>query len=129
MNLSQLRIGNIVQDREKNLLSITAIQYNSEDGTTLQVYARKYNTKQEPVLYEDINVWAVRVSQNFVQKIFDRQPKLILHKNPELYLFYDFAKNNFRLYAADEPTTVTIDYLHELQNIYFILTGKEYVRL
>lgn len=122
---NQLRIGNMVFDWAKRIATVESI--NSHDVVRLSSSDYKFesfNLKQHGVspipLTED---WLLNLG--FEYKFFEEgetKSEYFFHKDlfPEYYVYY-LPYFNMSIYIGD----VTIQYVHQLQNLYFALTGEE----
>lgn len=114
---SELRIGNYVEDAF-DIKNIRTIQIELNDFVAMA----NYNNSSHPNFYKPILItpkWLERMG-------FQRS------KPPSPYPYFyieDFdiaiAKEGFELLGSEWPMGKSFKYVHQLQNLYFALTGEE----
>jgi len=111
MKVEQFRIGNLAQDQEGNLLKV--VELSLENKVVFSVIDRsKYPLKDgwkaepKPITTDTIKNWQ---SAYFLKYVFD-----LPHKKG-WYMNFDTNRSN------------QIKYVHQLQNLYFALEGKELI--
>lgn len=122
MNARELRIGNLINyriqdnlDEKKDWFEVSEI-----DATDLAVLENNIDYDYQPIpLTEE---WLVRFG-------FELQP--MKHDLREWYFIEDgkFSMNNARGFWSHSPIyledVIGIKYIHQLQNLFYALTGKE----
>lgn len=126
MTSNEIRRGNVVAYKGKPATLFVVDKITATQATILNIKDNSSHT------YVAGNVVGVPITADLCRKLgfIERLPSL-----PEFYLpiddrsqiavnedraFYAFAQNNFTFWA-DRP----LMFLHEIQNVYFLLSGKE----
>ena len=111
MKAKELRIGNLVNVDEK------AYKISVGDLYNLENYSKNYGHLYKPIpLTEE---WLIRFG--FEKKIInERTLKQTIYKSK----YYYISLIDFRL-SIDGKIYHKIDFVHQLQNLYFALTGEE----
>ena len=125
MKANELRIGNYVLDDEKNTVMIEQI---SGDNIHLFTQVSRRTEKGNRLIYSS-NIFPIPLTEEILLKCG-------FEKNNEYQ--YLFCQNKFG-YSLNEKTialeeykniflrvrTVPVEFLHQLQNLYFALAGEE----
>lgn len=124
MESRELRIDNLLQDQNGNLLIVKELR---EDGIICQVQDRiKYplpdGWQAEPILLTDewlLNFRAYKGTRNNWNDVY------ILNNKSQISIGVAFLHDCVRVYLNGIYYEVNQLYVHQLQNLYFALTGKE----
>lgn len=118
MKPNELRIGNMVNLKNCNQVNIIAI-----NDSQISYWNDGYND-----IYENIDHFEpIPITEEWLKKCgFDENFATInLINFYEVY--FERYENDIYLMTTNNPNeyTIKIDYVHQLQNIYFTLTGNE----
>jgi len=110
MKVNELRIGNLVIDKYDNIVKVNSIDVNHGDDCVNEYYAKDFS----PVLLTD--EWLIKMG-------FDRKYSKYTWQNESMMFNYD-SDYNCGLFLAGSRH-VNFHCVHEIQNLYFALCGKE----
>jgi len=126
---NELRIWNRFQDKEGNILTCQGVCKGGKDEPTIVWY------DVDNGLFLDIDEclpiplteeWLVKLG--FVDMANDKKQWSLNKQDCDFWIFYDFTTKhyyyqfeNYQLQIDD----IIISSVHQLQNLYFALTGKE----
>jgi len=122
MDCRELRIGNLIQDYLGNIVTVERIDKDGVLGHSPNPIGVTHGNSVEPIPLTD--EWLKRfglkieaLNGNSIEGVIGRYEgeddiKYVVDFNPSEYGDYNY-------------TTKTIKYVHQLQNIYFTLTGEE----
>ena len=133
ISANELRIGNIVKDADGNICTIRSI--DSERSYTYKnviyigtasVFIHKYNgttgkwiESLSPIhLTEEL-----LLKCGFTDISSYKDFRLVI--NEDLYIDVSLRKNVNAYVSVSEIDIINVIYLHQLQNLYFAITGKE----
>ena len=125
MNASELRIGNLLLDEKGRLCRVDSINCNYFKAPAIKgAMTTLPNTAIE--LTEE---WLIKLGFEPVSMMFENVPiKQFNSTNRKFFLTKDIGK--FYLYLfndREEELFNEIKYVHQLQNLFFALTGKELI--
>ncbi|MGI6337857.1 MAG: hypothetical protein ACOXZV_00575 [Bacteroidales bacterium] len=123
MNASELRIGNWIYERDLLFGNKVAIQVKSSaDLCNIENLPNEF----EPIQLDEewLQKFGFDVSVQTNDYIWiDVNDSIFVLSKPEKYLF---TKNFLWEYRCGTlPRFVELEYVHQLQNLFFVLTGKE----
>jgi len=116
MKASELRIGNLVYNKEENIV------YVNTNHLTLLLYGIENEFKPIPLTEE----WLLKFGLEDKKTCFNLSRKEILGHD-----FGDFAVSKYddtqmKVWRGHKYIGVChVQYVHQLQNLYFVLTGEE----
>ena len=126
MKATELRIGNYVWDDYSGEMIVWAISNNI--NTPLSDIGLKKKTHLPSGGYKIKNIAPIPLTKQWL-KDFGFVDKGTIFKKGWFELWYSsYAENHqLRIYKVsnDIEKTINIKYVHQLQNLYFALTGKE----
>jgi len=122
MEAKELRKGNYFTDKTESIFKLKRIEfeeYDSDDDFTL-VYGISING--EYLWHEEAE--PIPLTEEWLLKFgfyrgFGGEPKVEINKNISL------SYNEGEIFIGDDIVLNHIKYIHQLQNLYFTLTGKE----
>ncbi len=126
IDVKELRVGNLISDDKQNVFTVKTIQsdtvnYESIHGETLySPIALKYC---EPI----------PLTEEWLLKFGFEKPQFnnYLQKDFNLFTVYWYPKGEGFYFHDARDLNCTIDpllkYVHQVQNLYFALTGKEII--
>ena len=122
---SELRIGNKIQDRNGFVFNVVGIgeDWITTDFESNEGYAWEFNFKTNPPTPIELTE-EILLKCGFAEFYkSDFSVKLECIKNP----IFEFVRRNHKDWnlRIKGETHKHIKYLHQLQNLYFALTGKE----
>ena len=117
MKPTELRIGNYVNYIFKTL-SIDAPEYKIKNGADIQLH-------QSNNLYKPIPL-----TEQWLKDFGFREDGYRWHKSHPFYIewFRDWTPDGWWLMKDTETPICLIKYVHQLQNLYFALTGEELIK-
>lgn len=124
MKASELRIGNWVKNTWSSDQAMQVYPMMISQIATLEKEQNGENAS---------NIQALPITQEWLEKFgFIEDPEdhwsmiLTLGKCTNQYLSTSFTRNNVTLYDRQKLSTgIHVAYVHQLQNLYFALTGEE----
>ena len=115
MKESELRIGNIVTFKDYGLVAIHGI--STINATSFVGTVREYKNIEPIHLTED---WLLKAGFEYIDN-----SEFFKHKSNHI-VEYDYDKNKFIFYLVEYGDWfMSVEYVHQLQNIYFALTDEE----
>ena len=120
MEANDLRIGNtVLLNNRINTIDISWFECCKDS-----IYGRdiRHDTSPIPLTEE----WLVKFGFEYLADIELSMEKIYMHKNMKQTLFIEVGEN-FTIKSKCQD--VTNKYVHQLQNLYFALTGKELTML
>jgi hypothetical protein len=127
MKATELRIGNLAQDQNGNILEVVTLE---EEKVIFKVLDRsKYplpnGWKAEPTpITEEILLKCEGYKQNYGIEINDNTQLDFVITNDAVYPFIT-QNGEFSGQLPSQVNLEKIQHLHQLQNLYFALTGDE----
>ena len=117
MNLKELRIGNLIKFENNEY---TVISLNSE---TKKIHIKNESRKLSCNIHE---ITGISLTDEIIKSYGFKRDKFGFTNNS----YFSIGKTLvYRIYFNDfEVTHRSVNCLHELQNIYFVLTGNELIR-
>lgn len=122
----ELRIGNIITDEKSNLYEVVGLQ---ERAITIRSYGQY---EEYPIEYLQVPPYGILLTDDLLLKCGFKNSFTPDYNEFDLYNKKGFSINRFKiikLYDQDKYyfkyDGFDICYIHQLQNIYFALTGKE----
>jgi hypothetical protein len=120
MEASELRIGNLVyvSDNETNIIFKEITPINIHNLMHLTGWDKSpIDIEFEPIpLTEE---WLIKFG--FTEEYRSKMHSTFYTENLSYYFWYE----NKRQYASFKGTDIVCQYVHQLQNLYFALTGEE----
>ncbi|MCP1996643.1 hypothetical protein [Flavobacterium sp. HSC-61S13] len=122
MEANELRIGNAVTYKDKTVI----VEAITSDGISVSGYE---NGRFTPVYLCNVNLKPITITEDVLLRhgfiyLHDKH-SFFIHGN-EVNIKID-KKIRWIAWCNTVLTNVEIKYLHQLQNLYFILTGKELI--
>lgn len=112
MNANELRIGNLIVDKDDNIIEVTGILENSVLRAGAYIGTPIDWVKPIPLTKE-----------HFIERGFSEWMGYIIHEGFTEKIIFD---DDFRLTTFDDVIiSEPLKYLHELQNIFFSLKNIE----
>lgn len=109
MKASELRIGNLVQDKTGNVKTISGDTIAEIDGFDDRLLIEPIQLTEE---------WLLKFGFN--ERLIDKKHNVLQ------YFINSFEVVNIRnIFYFHYPNTISVESVHQLQNLYFALTGKE----
>jgi len=125
---SELRIGNYLSDFQDRLVKVNAIR---EHGIRCR-YNRRDTGEEHSSLYDCSNLSPIPLTPEILEKCgFEKRGKNGYYGNGKGNLLYIDISNNSLLQAGAYDSwailTTKLQHLHQLQNLYYALTGEELI--
>lgn len=114
MKVHELRIGNMVVQKvlPKTMIKISSLSFNGWVKST----------EDKPLLYKVNEIEGIPIDKEYLLRLGFRIVETMAYKKDKLYLYK--SDNNDWIYLHPfHPTK--IKYVHQLQNLYFELIGRE----
>lgn len=129
MQANELRIGNLIQlyrkpeDKDKTIETIKSVYYYDERSWYYAEISDGF------VVNIDTGILPIELTEEWLVKLGFSGVNVFSLKNNEWFLIWN-KKNSFtydhECYQIEIPD-IELKYVHQLQNLYFALTGKELV--
>lgn len=135
MKASELRIGNYVQNKEAHIYTVAFL--DDESGRDFSIRAWQLNLICRGISDEAIEPiplteeWLLRFEFKDDNKSDREKYKLAykdfvrLKKKDNYFRIYIEKEVGFHLDRFNAPYVIKLEYVHQLQNLYFALTGEE----
>ena len=131
MNTKELRLGNFINRRywnsepnnEKYCTEVNVVTWISPSNINVSpiISKEKFRIAKDDILPAELTEYWVR---KFGFTHIENKTYIIDDGNYEVQFFDDCIRFYIAAYM-DSPPSVEIKYIHELQNLYFFLSGKE----
>jgi hypothetical protein len=125
MKPTELRIGNLVMYNGEvvKVEQITKhkIGYHTKPNETRMNYARLCEIEPIPITEE----WLTKIG--FVKRIYS--DKIFAHGEGMLSTVYFIESTMIDIRTEDNDATILCKHLHQLQNAYYLVVGKELIKL
>jgi hypothetical protein len=116
MKIQELRIGNLVQDKHGNTELVTQLILTGD--------VTRINGQHDYGLYLPVkltHLWALKLGFEF-DMLFDVDPPIYYRPGSSFYLC---SKTLQPLNGGFPIAEYEIEYVHQLQNLHYVLTGEE----
>jgi hypothetical protein len=114
MNVKNLRIGNLLQDRKNNIVPVTEIR------------ADEFTAISEENMITHLPISGIAITKEWLKSFGFTEGKYESFTLSEKGFQIDFELVNGQNYGSYlEGVGIDILYVHELQNLYYNLTKKE----
>lgn len=110
MESKELRIGNLLNDRDGNLCKVFELGKNSILAPALNKPTTKLPNEPIPLTEE----WLLKFGFEYTKLYY-------IKYDDDLIIYFD----GIDFYFKRSSKSLTIKYVHQLQNLYFALTGEE----
>lgn len=119
MKASELRIGNLLQDKEGNIYKVTTLDEDHSAERTIMAW----NIKNPAYGKDDDSLMPIELTEEWLVK-FEFENDEITWSNGSIMLSGDGACW-FKHFNTGNKLGIDVKYVHQLQNLYFALTGTE----
>lgn len=116
MEQNNLRIGNYISYRDEFVCKVASLGYTFATENELNIQVGSDSIKE----YNPIPLtekWALRFG-------FEKKSR-VSYSIKGIKLLFDEASGTINLYILNWPIADNLKYVHQLQNLYFALTGEE----
>lgn len=122
----ELRIGNIITDEENNIYEVVGLQ---ERSITIRPYGQY---EEYPIEYMQVPAYGILLTNDLILKCGFKNDFTPDYNEFDYYNKKGYSMNGFKLVKLYDENTyrfkyenIDIHYIHQFQNLYFALTGKE----
>ncbi len=126
MKATELRIGNYVNFKDrKDILYCEVNEISLAGGTHIIRHFKEYGYEDDqPEIIEDLT--PIPLTEDWLLK-FEHESRSdgFYSKEDGSFRIRLFKHNNIFKYALSNWVTISLEYVHTYQNLYFALTGKE----
>lgn len=126
MKANELRIGNWVNVpvKEQSPFRIDAFEHLSDKFIKVAMFHPEYGESVHPLTWYGGDLEPIPLTEEILLKCGFEEDANLFHNNIALY------KNgvggfNYNANYFEHDNLISVDYLHQLQNLYFALTGEE----
>lgn len=118
MKITYLRIGNLIQwgDESNNIVSIVGLYLGDNEYSAIETNKKELATVDEFIGIRLTDEWYCKLGFNFYQGVWYNEDKSVM-------IFPDGRL--FLVGGGGEWYVNTVNFIHELQNLYFVVEGEE----
>jgi hypothetical protein len=127
MKANELRIGNWVQINNQEWPNLKGVKFKvtSIECNALMLYSIRGIGNSNYNQY-DYNIEPIPLTEEWLLKFgFASNPYQDRYEKGVLHIECDKTKGYLQLWCEQLPQAIFIKYVHQLQNLYFALTGQE----
>jgi len=125
MKATDLRIGNLVFDDQNEICSVSKLLSQKKisfEGNGVEDWEVEFKDEKADNIYLSCVINPIPLTAEWLKKFgFEQETGVMAYEKEGVTIVYETVADFYRFY----PRTNKIEYIHQLQNLYYALTGKE----